>query len=113
MKIKEILTELSLKTITGEGRLDREIGGGYASDLLSNAMGQAKSGSVWITMQTHQNIIAVASLLDLAAIIIAGGSLPDQQTIAKAKRENVVLLTTHLSTYEAAGRLYELGIRHS
>ena len=82
--------------------------GGYTSDLLSNVMGQAKAGSVWVTMQGHQNIIAVASLVGLAAVVVAGGIEPEPQTIAKAKEQEVILCKTPLSVYEAAGRLYRL-----
>lgn len=113
MKISEIVSSLQLGVAAGSEQIGREIGSGYASDLLSNVMGHASSGTVWVTMQAHQNIVAVASLTDIAAVIIAGGVIPDQHTIAKAESEKVVILTTTLSSYEAVGRLYSLGIASS
>ena len=78
------------------------------SDLLSHVMGQAKAGQIWVTMQGHQNIIAVASLVGLVAVIVAGGVEPEEQTVVKARDQEVVLCKTNLSTYEVVGRLYNL-----
>lgn len=108
MQVKDILFRLELEVVAGSNHLNREFSGGYVSDLLSNVMGNASPGSVWITLQAHQNIVAVASLVDLAAIIIAGGIKPDIKTVTKAESENVILMKTPLSAYEAVGRLYSM-----
>nr|WP_239559058.1 DRTGG domain-containing protein [Sporohalobacter salinus] len=73
-------------------------------------MGQAEPGNLWITIQTHQNIVAVASLIELSGIIIVDGVDLDDETITKAREEEIPLLTTELSAYEVAGRLYKLGV---
>lgn len=110
MTIQEIIKVMPLQVVSGQLSLDKEISGGYASDLLSNVMGQARAGNVWVTMQGHQNIVAVALLVGLTAIIVAGGVEPDKDTLRKAASEEIVVLTTALSTYEVVGRLYQLGI---
>ncbi|MCX7779503.1 MAG: DRTGG domain-containing protein [Negativicutes bacterium] len=110
MTVSEIIAALPLTVITAPENPEQEVKGGYASDLLSNVMGQAGAGFLWVTMQGHQNIVAVASLLGLAGIILAGGAKPDEETIRKAGREKIALLTTELSTFEISGRLYQLGI---
>ena len=66
-KLAEIL---GLKVFGGEKGLGNEIGGGYTSDLLSDVMGHASAGNVWITLQTHKNVLAIASLKELAAVVI-------------------------------------------
>nr|HPN94887.1 serine kinase [bacterium] len=71
------------------------------------------SGNVWVTTQTHVNIVAVASLKELAAVVIVSGRKPDEETIALAKNKGVCLLGTQMSAYEVAGRMYEAGIRGS
>ena len=76
--------------------------------LLSDVMGNAKEGQIWITLQTHQNIIAVASLKDLAAIIIVKGFVPEADTIEKSNIENIPVLSTDLDTFNITGRLFEL-----
>ncbi len=110
MTIQEIAKVLPLKVISGQSNLEKEVNGGYVSDLLSNVMGQAHVGNLWVTMQGHQNIVAVALLAGLTGIIIAGGVEPDPEAVRKAASEEIVLLTTNLSAYEVVGRLYQLGI---
>lgn len=110
MIVQELTKALPLTVVSGQANLGKEITGGYASDLLSNVMGQARAGNIWVTMQGHQNIVAVASLAGLSAVIIAGGVEPDQDAVRKAGTEEVVVFTTTLTTFEVVGRLYQLGI---
>lgn len=110
MTIQEIMQALPMKVISGQSNLNKEVTGGYASDLLSNVMGQAQVGDIWVTMQGHQNVVAVALLAGLSAIVIAGGMKPDPEAVQKALAEEIVILTTTLSVYKVVGRLYQLGI---
>jgi predicted transcriptional regulator len=108
MKISDIIQPLDLRVLSGRNGLTNELKGGYVSDLLSDVIGNAKEGEIWITLQTHQNIIAVASLKDVAAIIIVKGAIPEADTIEKSNIENIPVLVTDLDTFNIAGRLYEL-----
>jgi len=108
MKLKHIVEKLQLKILTGQENLDVEVSGGYTSDLLSDVIANCKEGNLWITLQTHQNIIAVAKLKDLAGIIIVNNREPDEETLAKAKEENVPLLCSEEMAFEISGKLYEL-----
>jgi predicted transcriptional regulator len=108
MKITDIIPALDLKIISGHDGLSNEIKGCYVSDLLSDVMGNAKEGQIWITLQTHQNIIAIASLKDISAIILVKGSLPETDTIEKSNTENIPVLCTNLDTFSIAGRLFDL-----
>lgn len=111
MMLEEIIKELGLKVSCGAGNLNREVSGGYASDLLSDVMANSRKDNIWVTLQIHQNIVGVASLKELAGIIIVNGRKPEEDTLEKAKKENIPILLTELPTLEIAGRLYELGIR--
>ena len=73
MTVQDIVSQLNLKICSGEKGLQREIKGGYTSDLLSDVMGHAQEGDVWITIQTHKNVMAIASLKEIAAIILVKG----------------------------------------
>jgi hypothetical protein len=110
MKLEELGRHLSLEARAAAGKLDTEVTGGYAADLLSCVMAKAQTGNVWVTLQSHPNIVAVASLLDLAGIIITEGMTPDIITIEKAEEEGIPILTTQLTTYTIVGRLFELGV---
>ncbi|MBI5563841.1 MAG: serine kinase [Chloroflexi bacterium] len=110
MTLQDIITQLDLKPLTS-GDFTVTPSSGYAADLLSCVMAGAKHGAIWVTLQAHTNIVAVAALLEMSAIIITEGAQPDQSTIDKAQQEGVVLLSTDKFTYEVVGRLWELGLR--
>ena len=88
-----------------------EISGAQVSDLLSYVMAEGKRGQVWITIQTHPNIVAVAGLAGMHAIFVAGGFAPEPETVARADEEEIGLFTSAETAYTLAGRLYELGVR--
>ncbi len=112
MQVKDIINILNLKIFGGEQGLDREITGGYTSDLLSDVMGHADSGKVWITLQTHKNVIAIASLKELAAVVLIKGNVPDADMLAQAMDEGIPVLGTEEEAFETTGKLYNL-IMHS
>ncbi|MBM3296186.1 MAG: serine kinase, partial [Candidatus Aminicenantes bacterium] len=70
MTVEEVIRTLSLSVLCGGPDLAREVRGGYTSDLLSDVMARSREGDVWITLQTHQNIIAVARLKNLSAVVL-------------------------------------------
>lgn len=112
MNLDQIARLLDLKLLTAAQDLTTITPtSGYASDLLSCVMSGAQNKGLWITLQAHGNIIAISALLELAAIIITENAQPDAPTIAKANEEGIILFSTPLSTYEIAGRLWEMGIR--
>ena len=110
MKLKDIAENMGMKVETAQEGLDREVTGGYVSDLLSDVMAHSKKGDVWITLQVHPNIIAVATLKELTGIIIVQGRKPDEETIGKAQNEKIPILVSDLQAFEIAGRLYQMGI---
>ena len=63
---------------------------------------------MWITMQTHQNIVAVSTLKDAAAVLIVNGASPDEETLQKGKDEDIPLLGTSLSAFVISGKVYQL-----
>ncbi len=110
MKLNEIIEKLELKVLTRENGLDAEIAHGYASDLLSDVMGNANEGDVWVTLQIHKNIIAVAMMKSLAGIILINSREPEAETLAKANEEKIPIMQSRLPAFEIVGRLYALGI---
>ncbi len=112
MTLQEIIERLELKVLT-EPKDFKSItpNAGYASDLLSCVMAGAKARGLWVTLQAHTNIVAVAALVELAAIVITENAQPDAATIAKANEEGVTLLSTGKPTFAIAGQLWEMGLR--
>ncbi len=113
MNLNALVKEFGLTVKAGAANLDREVNGGYASDLLSDVLAHAIEGSIWVTLHIHQNIVAVASHKDLAGVILVQGRQPDADTVAKAEEEKLPLLVTALPAFELVGRLYKAGIRGS
>ncbi|MBK8784493.1 MAG: serine kinase [Anaerolineales bacterium] len=114
MNLQQIIERLDLNLLTDPRDFDMiHPEGGYTSDLLSCVMAGAKSKYIWVTLQAHMNIVAVAALLDVAAIIITENAQPDAATIAKANEQGVILLSTPMTNFEVDGKLWEMGIRNN
>ena len=113
MNLQQIIDRLNLTVLTeSHDFAGITPTGGYSSDLLSCVMAGARKGHLWITLQAHLNIVAVAALNEVAAIIITEDAQPDAASIAKANQQGVVLLSTPRATYEVNGMLWEFGIRN-
>jgi len=110
MTLQELTQKLGLQSAASSISLDREVTGGYASDLLSDVIANSQKSNVWVTLQTHVNIVAVASLKELAGIVIVNGRKPESKAIEKARQEDVPILLTNLEAFEIVGRLYQIGI---
>lgn len=108
--LSEIVKELSLRVECGKNCLERDVGGGYAGDLLSDVMANSAKNDIWVTLQIHPNIVAVAVLRELAGIVVVNGRKPEVETIRKADAEKMPILSTDLPAFELIGKLHELGI---
>lgn len=110
MLVKDLAEYYGLQVAAGAEGLDREVSRGYCGDLLSDVMANAPIGCVWLTVQTHQNIVAVALLREMAAVVLTGGREPDPPTLARAEAERMPILTWPDSAFELAGKLYLAGV---
>ncbi len=108
MKLNRIVKELKLEVKSRVSNLDKEVSGGYASDLLSDVIANAKKDNIWITLQIHQNIVGVATLKELAGIIIVNGRKPEEETLKKAGEEDIPIMVTGLPAFEIIGKLYRM-----
>ena len=110
MKVREVKELFHLVLAAGKDGLDREVTGGYCGDLLSDVMANSTNGSIWLTIQSHKNILAVAVLKELAAIVLVNGHQPDDDTRAKADEEGIPILVSPVPAYQLAGELFKAGI---
>lgn len=108
MNVRDVAKTLGLEVLTGEVNLDREVRGGYTSDLLSDVIGNIEEGSAWITIQRHINILGVAKLKDVPVIIISRGLSLEGPVLAKACEEGVAILRGSASAFELSGLLYKV-----
>jgi len=108
MTVADLVEKLGLKVISGQEGLQRAVSGGYTCDLLSDVMGNADAGQIWVTLQTHKNVMAIASLKDLAAIILVKGLEPEDDTLEQSNEEQIPILGTSLQAFEISGKLYQI-----
>ncbi|MBU1172515.1 MAG: serine kinase [Proteobacteria bacterium] len=106
MKVRELVEKFDLTVVAGEAGLNRDVQGGFCGDLLSEVMGNAGIGCVWMTVQAHQNIVAVAVLREMAAIIITGGATPAPETVDKADLEGIPVMIYPGTSFELSGKIY-------
>ncbi len=111
MRLKELAERMGWELKTHNVPLEGEVRTGYASDLLSDVLANSIEGDLWVTRQTHLNIVAIAVMRDLSGILLVNGAEPDADTVQKAVEKMVPIFRTALPSFEAVGRLYEIGVK--
>lgn len=107
MTVKTLCEKLNLKALNLADE-NREVTGGYAGDLLSWVMGRAREDCAWVTIMTNINVIAVASLADVACVVLSEGVLPDEQMLSVAKMKQINLLQSEKDTFTLCGEIATL-----
>ena len=108
MTVQDVVDKLNLTVFSGSSELLAAVAGGYTSDLLSDVMGHADAGYLWITLQAHKNVIAIASLKELAAVVLVKGITPDEETLSLSNQEGIPILGSDLQAFELSGKTYNL-----
>ena len=108
MTVRDFAQALGLEILTGEINLEQVVKAGYTSDLLSDVIAHAPEDSLWVTVQRHINILGVAKLKNIAAIVIPRSLNVENDVIEKARSEGIALLRSPLSAFEITGRAYEI-----
>ena len=107
MTVEELAIKTGLATVTLPDA-SREIQGAYVGDLLSWVMGRAEEDQLWLTIMTNSNVIAVASLINVSAVLLAENVELDEKTLALATEKGINVLSSEKSVYElcvTAGKL--------
>ena len=106
MTVKELLDRHGFTALSLPDP-DREVSGCYIGDLLSWVMGRAGSDNVWLTIMTNINTVAVASLTDVALVLLTENVQPEPEILAAAKAKGVNVASTEKPTFETAVLLRE------
>ncbi len=104
--LEMMIEELGFECLAGKSQLDKQPVSAYVSDLLSDVMGKAQPDMLWITSQIHKNIVAVASLIELSAIVLVNERKPNEDMLETAEREGVVVLASGKAAFETIGLIY-------
>ena len=108
MTVKDLIQQTNWKILT-EGA-DETISSAYICDLLSCVMAHAESGTAWITVQAHLNVVAVAALTGCACVIVPENIAVSEETLAAARDKDVTIISAPCSSYGVALALDKLGI---
>lgn len=111
MVLNQIVKALNLQVLAGEEQLSQEVSAGISSDILSDVMAKAQKGCLWVTSQTHQNVVAIVYFRGLAGIIIPDSLKLDDDALARAREKGIPVMATDMVAFELIGRLYEIGVR--
>lgn len=106
MHLKRIIDDFNLELVTGDPQ-EIEIVKGYTSDLLSEVM-SIGNADIWITVQSHSNIVAVATIIGVKAIALVNGREYSQDSVDKAKQEGICLLKTKENAFVLSGKIYAM-----
>lgn len=110
MTVGEVIQLIKATAVTEAVNNDFKLSSGFVGDLLSVVMGKAEEDCAWLTIQGHLNIVGVGALIGVGCIIVTEGFKVEADTIAKANEEEVTILTTDLSSYQAAAILAKNGL---
>jgi serine kinase of HPr protein (carbohydrate metabolism regulator) len=105
---KDLVEKLGLKQLSKSEH--RDVDGVFISDMVSDVMAGAKSGNLWLTVQTHKSIVPAANLVDVSAIVITSDKTVPQETIDLATKYNIVILSAAIPTFELISKLYGAGL---
>jgi hypothetical protein len=106
MTLAHLVDDLGFEVVTDKINMDRHIRAGYVSDLLSDVIANIEEDSVWITIQRHINILGVAKLKDVVAIVIPRNLQIEESVIEKARQEGVAILRGTRTAFEISGLIY-------
>ncbi len=110
IKLSQIVEKFSLKVVCNANNLDVEVNNGYVSDLLSDVLANSEENDLWITLQIHPNIVAIASMKGLSGIVIINNREPEAETVNKAEEKGIPIIVSQMTAFELSGRLYALGL---
>lgn len=101
MKIGKLIKLLNASAIHIPENFEHEISGGYCGDFLSLVMNRAPENCAWFTVMTNINVAAVATLANVAVVVVCEGSKCDEALKNKAVLQNICIIETELSVFEA------------
>ena len=111
MKLADVQSVLAAEVVAGEKLLEKEAGSACGADLMSDVLTFTKRKTLLLTGLTNVQVVRTAELSDLCAIVFVRGKLPGKEIVEAAKANDIPLLVTCYTLFEACGRLYEMGIK--
>ena len=103
MKLRDVCELLSASVVCGD--VDKSFEGVYVGDLLSRAMSRVACDNLWVTIMSNVNVVAVATLTEPCAVILAEDVELQPDAKKSAEENGITVLTSPLSAYEICTRV--------
>ena len=110
MTIREMAERIDAVVYAEPDQIDEDLNGAFGSDMMSDVLAFAENRDVLLTGLLNPQIVRTAHMLDMRCIIIVRGKTATDEIKRLAAENQIALLETPLSMYEASGRLYEGGL---
>lgn len=111
VRIRDVAEKLGAEILTGEDRLDREIGIVISSDLVSDILCCRDEGAFLITGLAKIQLLRAADMIDLIGICFVRGKTPEAGVLEYARELDLPLMLTPKTMYESCGLVYQLGAK--
>ena len=108
MKVHELAKACGFTYYAGQDAEERDVKGAYCCDLLSWVIGRAEDGDALVTVMSNPNVMAVAVMADLPCVILTEGVRPDDTALAKARDNDIIVLSSQETTYRTALKIHEV-----
>ena len=111
MLMRDVAKLVEAEVLAGAGRGDLLIDRAYAVDLLSDVLALTDERTTLITGTISPQVLRVAEILNVIAIVFVRGKRPTASMIAHAEELGIPLLTTKKTMFETCGLMYANGVR--
>ena len=98
MTVTDICKNIRAEVVCGDTA--KQFDGVYVGDLLSRAMSHVQSDCLWVTIMSNANVIAVATLTEPAAVVLAEDVELQEDALKAAQQNAVTVLRSPLSAYD-------------
>jgi len=107
MKLADLAAEIEADIVTnGEKAVSIEIESVYAGDRISDMLNEASDTTLFVTNLTSAPLIRVAELMDVPALCLLNGEVPEPDLVSAATQHGTVLLVSPVGMFVTCGRLY-------
>ena len=110
MTIREIAERIDAVVYAEPDRLDDDLDGAFASDMMSDVLAYGEGHAVLVTGLLNPQIVRTAHMLDLSCIIVVRGKTASEEIKLLAAQNGIALLETKLTMFQTSGKLYEGGL---
>jgi len=110
MKISKIQELLDAKVLACEENLGKHVYSAFGCDLMSDVLAYVTDQSVLLTGLVNPQVIRTALMMDMVCIVFVRSKTPNEEMLALARENGIVMMSTEKTLYNTCGILYSNGL---